>query len=126
MSAGVALAATGDGASAKSATIHGCENNRTHVLSVRRGRSCGRGFTAVSWSRTGPRGAKGMAGLAGAVYRYNNYPNGISLGGVATVECGNTDATSQQYVAVSGGVEVGTGTGFPTTSRTTTRTADGP
>ena len=55
MSAGVALAATGGGASAKGATIRGCENNRTHVLSVRRGRYCGWGFTAVSWSWTGPR-----------------------------------------------------------------------
>ncbi len=65
---------------------------------------------------TGPAGAAGTDGLAGAILRYNNYPSGISPGGIATVECGDTDAVSEQYVAISGGVEVGTGTGFPTTS----------
>jgi hypothetical protein len=74
------------------------------------GNNCGSEGT-ITWSNQQP-----PPGLAGAVYRYNNYPNGISPGGIATVECGDTDAVSETYVAVDGGVEVGTGTGFPTTS----------
>jgi hypothetical protein len=141
MGAGVSLAATGS--AAKSSTIHGCENTKTHALSILSGKSCKKGYKALSWNVTGPQGpagsqgAKGATGatgsqgpagangtngtngtdgLAGAVYRYNNYPDGIGPGGIATVECGDTDSASEQYVAVSGGVEVGNGTGFPTTN----------
>jgi hypothetical protein len=66
--------------------------------------------------KAGTNGTNGTDGLAGAVYRYNNYPSGISPGGIATVECGDTDAVSETYIAVAGGVEVGSGSGFPTTS----------
>ena len=39
--------------------------------------------------------------LAGAVYRTAHYDNGG--GGIATVACADDDATSQNYVAISGG-----------------------
>jgi hypothetical protein len=68
MGAGVSLAATGSAApaAAKSTTIRGCENNKTHVLYLRHGKSCGKGYTAVSWNVTGPTGATGAAGATGA------------------------------------------------------------
>jgi hypothetical protein len=69
MGAGVSLAATGSAApaAAKSTTIHGCENTKTHVLYVRHAKSCGKGYTALSWNVTGPQGAKGATGPAGPV-----------------------------------------------------------
>ena len=68
MGAGVSLAATGSAspAAAKSTTIQGCENTKTHVLYVRHGKSCGKGYTALSWNVTGPQGAKGATGATGA------------------------------------------------------------
>lgn len=39
--------------------------------------------------------------LDGAIYRVANYTNGG--GGYATVACGDTDAVSQKYTAISGG-----------------------
>jgi hypothetical protein len=66
MGAGVSLAATGmPSSAAKSTTISGCENNKTHVLYVKHGRSCGRGYSALSWNVTGPKGATGATGATG-------------------------------------------------------------
>jgi len=45
-------------------------------------------------------------GLSGAVYRVENYTNGG--GGSATVACDDDPAVSQQYTAISGGVQGGT------------------
>lgn len=44
-----------------------------------------------------------LGNLDGAVYRTETYLNGG--GGSATVACADDDATSQQYVAISGGVQ---------------------
>jgi hypothetical protein len=52
--------------SAKSSTIKGCENNKSHVLYLLHGKSCGRGYTALSWNATGPKGATGATGAKGA------------------------------------------------------------
>lgn len=67
MGAGVSLAATGNLTphSAKSSTIKGCENNKSHVLYLLHGKSCGRGYTALSWNVTGPKGATGATGATG-------------------------------------------------------------
>src|SRR4051812_9234823 len=48
-------------------------------------------------------GKDGKDGLAGAVYRVENYRNGG--GGSATVACADDDATSQKYTAIAGGVQ---------------------
>jgi hypothetical protein len=54
----------------------------------------------------GLQGPKGDTGLAGAFWGVQNYPGGIGAGGVATVACVAGDpARSQQYVAISGGVQ---------------------
>lgn len=54
----------------------------------------------------GLQGLKGDTGLAGAFWSVEQYPEGAGSGGVATVACDATDATrSQQYVAISGGVQ---------------------
>ena len=45
------------------------------------------------------------ATFRGAVYRVENYQNGG--GGDATVACANTEAKSQMYTAVAGGVQAG-------------------
>jgi hypothetical protein len=66
MGAGVSLAATHTGASSTSTTVHACVNNKTHQLYQRHGASCPRGYTALSWNITGPRGATGPRGPRGA------------------------------------------------------------
>lgn len=54
----------------------------------------------------GATGARGPSGLQGAFYSVQNYPNGAGSGAVATVACDPNDATnSQNYVAISGGVQ---------------------
>ena len=54
----------------------------------------------------GPQGPKGDTGLAGAFFSVEQYPNGTGSGGVATVACDPNDAAnSQNYVAISGGVQ---------------------
>ena len=56
----------------------------------------------------GPQGARGKDGidaLAGAKYRIEDYKNGG--GGDATVACADDEDTSQQYIAIAGGVEAG-------------------
>jgi hypothetical protein len=51
--------------------------------------------------------AKGVApGTAGTVYRVAHYPNGAGGTAVATVACADTDAKSEKYVAIAGGVQV--------------------
>jgi hypothetical protein len=68
MGTGVSLAATGNLTphTAKTTTIRGCENNKTHVLSVLSGKRCGRGETYLLWNVTGPKGATGATGAKGA------------------------------------------------------------
>jgi Collagen triple helix repeat (20 copies) len=51
---------------AKSTTIHGCQNNRTHALYVRHGASCPKGYTATSWNQAGLQGPAGKTGTTGA------------------------------------------------------------
>jgi hypothetical protein len=55
--AGMALA------SGSGAVIHGCVNNKTHVLRI--ANTCGKGETAISWNQQGPAGARGPQGLPG-------------------------------------------------------------
>jgi hypothetical protein len=43
---------------------------------------------------------------AGTVYRVAHYANGANGTAVATVACADTEAKSQKYVAVAGGVQV--------------------
>jgi hypothetical protein len=55
---------------------------------------------------TGPQGPAGPAGFAGAFYSVQTYPGGAGSGAVATVACDPSDQTkSQNYVAISGGVQ---------------------
>jgi hypothetical protein len=44
--------------------------------------------------------------LDGTVYRVAHYPSGANGGAIATVACGDTDAASQKYIAIAGGVQV--------------------
>lgn len=44
--------------------------------------------------------------LDGSIYRVAHYTGGANGGAIATVACGDTDAVSQRYIAVSGGVQV--------------------
>ncbi len=44
--------------------------------------------------------------LDGTIYRIAHYPGGANGGAIATVACGDTDAVSQKYIAVAGGVQV--------------------
>jgi hypothetical protein len=55
--AGLALA------SGSGTVIHGCVNNKTHVLRI--AATCGKGETAISWNQQGPAGAQGPQGLPG-------------------------------------------------------------
>jgi hypothetical protein len=55
--AGMALA------SGSGTVIHGCVNNKTHVLKI--AATCGTGETAISWNQQGPAGAQGPQGLPG-------------------------------------------------------------
>ncbi|MFZ0381383.1 MAG: hypothetical protein WAL38_26395, partial [Solirubrobacteraceae bacterium] len=54
----------------------------------------------------GAAGPRGQSGLNGAFYSVENYPNGAGSGAVATAACDpNNATTSQNYVAISGGVQ---------------------
>jgi hypothetical protein len=54
----------------------------------------------------GAQGAPGLNALNGAFYSVEQYPDGAGSGGVATVACDpNSAANSQNYVAISGGVQ---------------------
>lgn len=54
----------------------------------------------------GPAGAKGATGFEGAFYSRESYTEQVGVGAIATVACDPNDATrSQQYVAISGGVQ---------------------
>src|ERR1700728_4147907 len=55
--AGMALA------SGSGTVIHGCVNDKTHVLKI--AATCGKGETAISWNQQGPPGAQGPQGLPG-------------------------------------------------------------
>lgn len=70
MGAGVSLAATGglhpSSTTTTVTTVHGCVNNKTHVLYKRTGTRCRRGYTALSWNIKGPAGPKGAVGATGA------------------------------------------------------------
>jgi hypothetical protein len=58
---------------------------------------------------TGARGAQGLkgdSGFAGAFYSVQNYNETVGVGAIATAACDpNDDANSQNYVAISGGVQ---------------------
>ena len=54
----------------------------------------------------GPAGPAGDSGFKGAFYSVQTYNEDISTGAIATVACDpNDDANSQDYVAISGGVQ---------------------
>ncbi|HEY2371386.1 MAG TPA: hypothetical protein VGH82_02450 [Gaiellaceae bacterium] len=54
----------------------------------------------------GPQGAAGASGFAGAFYSVETYTEQIGVGAIATAACDPNDATnSQNYVAISGGVQ---------------------
>lgn len=111
MGAGVSLAATAP--AGRSTTIHGCENNRTRVLSVRHSGSCGRGFTALSWNVTGPRGPAGLAGPAGPAGPKGDTGPAGPQGPSGVVSTATTDLGGVTSVPTGGGfvansTEVGT------------------
>jgi hypothetical protein len=60
----------------------------------------------------GPQGPVGLQGpvgpqsLNGTVYRVAHYTGGANGGAIATVACADDNATSQQYIAISGGVQI--------------------
>ena len=55
---------------------------------------------------TGPQGPQGTSGFAGAFYSVERYTETIGVGAIATAACDPNDATnSQNYVAISGGVQ---------------------
>jgi hypothetical protein len=139
-SAGTALAVTG---STTGNNISGCVSGSNRALTnVHQSASvnCLHGF-ALTWNKQGPKGATGAQGpkgapgaqgqpgtpgqngkdgkdgFAGAVYRVENYPNGIGPGGVATVACADDEATSQQFFAISGGVQVNPGNDMSKTAQ---------
>ena len=45
-------------------------------------------------------------GLNGPIYRVAHYEGGANGGAIATVACANNDNKSQDYVAISGGVQI--------------------
>jgi hypothetical protein len=54
----------------------------------------------------GPAGPAGPSGFAGSFYSVQTYTGPISVGAIATAACDpNDDANSQNYVAISGGVQ---------------------
>ncbi len=54
----------------------------------------------------GPAGPTGASGFAGAFYSVQDYTETVGVGAIATVACDPNDATnSQNYVAISGGVQ---------------------
>jgi len=54
----------------------------------------------------GPQGPAGPSGFAGAFYSVQQYNETVGVGAIATAACDpNSDANSQNYVAVSGGVQ---------------------
>jgi hypothetical protein len=48
----------------------------------------------------------GPKGDNGTVYRVAHYTGGANGGAIATVACADDNATSQQYIAISGGVQI--------------------
>jgi hypothetical protein len=66
----------------------------------------------------GDKGEAGPSGLEGAFYSVAYYDKGdTNEGAIATVSCDAVDATSQRYVAVSGGVQtIGVGDSTPVAS----------
>jgi hypothetical protein len=54
--------------STSTATIRGCVNKKTHVLTVppKKTKSCGKHATTLNWNATGPAGPRGAAGATGA------------------------------------------------------------
>jgi collagen triple helix repeat protein len=54
----------------------------------------------------GPAGPQGPPGFKGAFYSVQNYTETVGVGAIATAACDpNDDANSQNYVAISGGVQ---------------------
>lgn len=54
----------------------------------------------------GPAGPQGPSGLKGAFYSVQTYNETIGVGAIATAACDpNDDSNSQNYVAISGGVQ---------------------
>lgn len=54
----------------------------------------------------GPAGPAGASGFAGAFYSVQDYTETVGVGAIATAACDPNDATnSQNYVAISGGVQ---------------------
>lgn len=49
-------------AAANKKTIHGCVNNRTHVLSIEK--RCRRGEHSIAWNQQGPPGVTGRSGVS--------------------------------------------------------------
>jgi hypothetical protein len=86
---GVALAAD-SGAAGSAKTISGCYTTHTGALRVltKADSKCGKGETAISWSKQGPAGPKGSTGKrgpAGAVAGYS-----VSVSDVAPVAVSDT------------------------------------
>ena len=114
---GTAYAAIAGGPVDSSGVIHGCYDSGGNVKVIDSGTTCPKGYTALSWSQTGPQGpagatgatgsqgpagppgATGPAGPAGATGPQGPAsPIGRSGGGTATaigtLNCGNSIETS--------------------------------
>jgi len=77
---------------------------------------------AGSKGDVGPKGDQGVSGLTGAVYRVADYGTG---GGRASVACADTEAESQKYTAIAGGVQSDDSTGTTTATQPVTSSFPG-
>jgi hypothetical protein len=99
---GYALATTQNG------VIHACVNNRTHALLVEK--TCGKGYSSITWDQkgergasgargaSGPRGATGTAGAAGAPGTAGA-PASVAVGSVTTGAPGSQAAVTNSGTA---------------------------
>jgi hypothetical protein len=63
LTAGLATAGMALASGSSSVVIHGCVNDKTHLLRI--ASTCHAGETAISWNQQGPQGAQGVRGLPG-------------------------------------------------------------
>lgn len=109
--AALVLAATGGGAVAASmVTSQDIQDGTIKAVDISDGaagsRVIGDGDVHSEDLSSGLAAALGKGALDGTVYRVAHYTGGANGGAIATVACGDTDAKSQKYIAIAGGVQV--------------------
>jgi hypothetical protein len=109
--AALVLAATGGGAVAASmVTSQDIQDGTIKAVDMSDGaagsRVIGDGAVHQEDLSSGLAAALSKGALDGTVYRVAHYPGGANGGAIATVACGDTDAKSQKYIAIAGGVQV--------------------